>query len=340
MQYATLGATGLVVSRLALGTWTFTAGNQDLPQIYKVDGALADRLVGRALDAGVNLFDTADAYASGEAEMLLGHALKDRRKNAVITTKVGFRNGPELDDVGLSRRNILRSVDLSLKRLGTDWIDLYIAHKEDPFTPLEETLAAFDAVVRSGKVRYVGFSNWSAWKAAAAVEFQRANGLAPFTHGQMYYSLLGRDVEHDVIPMLRHFGLGLTVWSPLAMGFLAGDPDRRYDSFDIFPFEKAFGLKVVEQLRRIAADHDASIAQVALAWLLSKPAVSSIISGITRPEQLDDNIRVTELRLAPEAIVEIDALTAPAPLYPNWHNAKFLDSAMAKALGQRQGRPD
>lgn len=335
MQYTTLGATGLVVSRLALGTWTFTAGNKDLPQIYKVGADLADRLVGRALDAGINLFDTADSYASGEAEMLLGRALKDRRKDAVITTKVGFRNGPAVHDAGLSRRNILRSVDLSLKRLGTDWIDLYIAHKEDPYTPLEETLAAFDAVVGAGKVRYVGFSNWSAWKAAAAVEFQRANGLAPFTHGQMYYSLLGRDVEHDVIPMMRHFGLGLTVWSPLAMGFLAGDPDQRYDSFDIFPFEKAFGLKVVEQLRRIAADQDASIAQVALAWLLSKPEVSSIILGVTRPEQLDDNIRATELRLAPEAIAEIDALTAPAPLYPHWHNAKFLDRAMAEALGRR-----
>jgi aryl-alcohol dehydrogenase-like predicted oxidoreductase len=335
MQYAPLGATGLVVSRLALGTWTFTAGNQDLPQIYKVDADLADRLVGRALDGGVNLFDTADSYAAGEAETLLGHALKDRRKDAVITTKVGFRTGPELCDAGLSRRNILRSVDLSLKRLGTDWIDLYVAHKEDPFTPLEETLAAFDAVVRSGKVRYVGFSNWSAWKAAAALEFQRANGLAPFTHGQMYYSLLGRDVEHDVIPMMRRYGLGLTVWSPLAMGFLAGDPDQRYDSFDIFPFEKAFGLKVVERLRRIAADQDCSIAQAALAWLLSKPAVTSIISGVTRPEQLDDNIRATELRLAPETIADLDALTAPAPPYPNWHNAKFVDRATAEALGPR-----
>jgi aryl-alcohol dehydrogenase-like predicted oxidoreductase len=335
MQYTTLGATGLVVSRLALGTWTFTAGNQDLPRIYKVDGELADRLVGRALDAGVNLFDTADSYAAGEAEILLGRALKDRRRNAVIATKVGFRNGPALDDVGLSRRNILRSVDLSLKRLGTDWIDLYIAHKEDPFTPLEETLAAFDAVVRSGKVRYVGFSNWSAWKAAAALTFQRANGLAPFTHGQMYYSLLGRDVEHDVIPMMRHFGLGLTVWSPLAMGFLAGDPDQRYDSFDIFPFDKAFGLTVVERLRRVAADLDCGLAQVALAWLLAKAEVSSIISGVTRPEQLDDNIRATEIRLAPEVIAELDALTAPEPLYPNWHNAKFLDRATAAAL-----RPD
>jgi aryl-alcohol dehydrogenase-like predicted oxidoreductase len=335
MQYTTLGATGLVVSRLALGAWTFADGNKDLPRIYKVGAELADRLVGRALDAGVNLFDTADAYAAGESEMLLGRALKARRKNAVVTTKVGFRNGPELDDVGLSRRNIMRSVDLSLKRLGTDWIDLYVAHKEDPYTPLDETLAAFDAVVRSGKVRYLGFSNWSAWKAAAALQFQRANGLAPFTHGQMYYSLLGRDVEHDVIPMLRHFGLGLTVWSPLAMGFLAGDPDQRYDSFDIFPFEKSFGLKVVERLRRIAADHEGSVAQVALAWLLSKPAVSSIISGVMRPEQLDDNIRATELRLAPEALAEIDALTAPAPLYPNWHNAKFLDRATAEALGPR-----
>ena len=174
-------------------------------------------------------------------ETLLGAALKQRRDQVVIATKVGFRSGPPMTQSGLSRRHILWSIDQSLRRLGTDWIDIYIVHREDPFTPIEETVEALDAVVRAGKVRYLGFSNWSAWKAAAAIEMQRARGLAPFTHGQMYYSLLGRDVERDVIPMMRRYGLGLTVWSPLASGFLSGkytretlsDPDNRYSGFDL-----------------------------------------------------------------------------------------------------------
>ena len=258
MKYKTLGTTGLVVSRMAFGAMTFTQGNQNIAAIYKVGEKLAAELVGRALDAGVNLFDTADGYAGGESERLLGAALKRRRNDVVIATKVGFRSGPALTQAGLSRRHILWSVDESLKRLGTDWIDLYLAHKEDPHTPLEETLEAFDAVVRAGKVRYLGFSNWSAWKAAAAIELQRAHGWAPFTHGQMNYSLLGRDVERDVIPMMRRYGLGLTVWSPLASGFLSGkytreslkDPENRFSGFDLLPFDKEHGFRLVDQLRR------------------------------------------------------------------------------------------
>src|SRR5215469_9082591 len=246
MQYTLLGNTGLTVSRLAFGAMTFTAGNKDLGAVYKVGADLAGELVGRARDAGINFFDTADGYAGGESEALLGAALK---------------------------------------RLGTDWIDVYIAHREDPHTPIEETLAALDAVVRAGKVRYLGFSNWSAWKAAAALEIQKANGLAPFTHGQMYYSLVGRDVERDVIPMMRRYGLGLTVWSPLAMGFLSGkytrqtlsDPDNRLSGFDILPFDKEQGFKLVERMRGIAAAHDASVAQVGIAWLLARQGVTSVI---------------------------------------------------------------
>jgi aryl-alcohol dehydrogenase-like predicted oxidoreductase len=167
------------------------------------------------------------ATPTGESETLLGAALRSRRDEVVIATKVGFRTGPALGRRGSSRRHILWSVDQSLRRLGTDWIDVYIAHKEDPFTPLEETLDAFDAVVRAGKVRYLGFSNWSAWKVAAAMEIQRARGLAPFTHGQMHYSLVGRDVERDVVPMMARYGLGMTVWSPLASGFLSGNTHGR-----------------------------------------------------------------------------------------------------------------
>jgi len=341
MKYALLGNTGLIVSRLAFGAMTFTAGNKDIGSIYKVGAALADQLVGRSLDAGINFFDTADAYAGGESEALLGVALKPHRSRVVIASKVGFRSGAPLTQSGLSRRHILWSVDESLKRLGTDWLDVYIAHREDPDTPLEETLEALDAVVRAGKVRYLGYSNWSAWKAAAALEIQKANGLAPFTHGQMHYSLLGRDVERDVIPMTRRYGLGLTVWSPLASGFLSGkytretlaDPDNRMSGFDIIPFDKDKGFKLVERLRAIAGRHDASVAQVAIAWLLAKDAVTSVLVGATKPHQLDDNLAAVDLKLAEADIAELDAATPLAPVYPNWFIENLADRPTAQALG-------
>ncbi len=343
MKYATLGNTGLIVSRLAFGAMTFTAGNKDLGAIYKVEAGLADELVGRALDAGVNFFDTADVYAAGESETLLGAALKPHRDRVVIATKVGFRTGSPLTQAGLSRRHILWSVDQSLKRIGTDWIDVYIVHREDPFTPLEETLAALDAVVRAGKVRYLGFSNWPAWKTAAALEIQRREGWAPFTHGQMYYSLLGRDLERDVLPMMGRYGLGLTVWSPLAGGFLSGkytpeslsNPDNRYGGFDILPFDKAQGFELVERMRAIAAGHGASVAQVAIAWLLARNAVTSVIIGAAKRHQLDDNLGAADLALSPAEIAALEAATALSPVYPNWFMEKLGDGPSATALGYK-----
>ena len=346
MQYALLGNTGLAVSRLAFGTMTFTQGNKNIAAVYKVGAKLADELVGQALDAGVNLFDTADGYASGESETLLGAALKQRRDQVVITTKVGFRSGPPMTQSGLSRRHILWSIDQSLRRLGTEWIDIYIAHREDPFTPIEETVEALDTVVRAGKVRYLGFSNWSAWKAAAALEMQRARGLAPFTHGQMYYSLLGRDVERDIIPMMRRYGLGLTVWSPLASGFLSGkytrktlsDPDNRISGFDLLPFDKELGFKLVERMRTIADAHGASVAQVAIAWLLSRPAVTSVLIGATKTDQLTDNLKAADVTLTAEQIADLDAATALAPAYPNWFIDRLGDTQLADALAGRVGK--
>jgi aryl-alcohol dehydrogenase-like predicted oxidoreductase len=340
MKYALLGNTGLIVSRLAFGAMTFTAGNKDIGSVYKVGAALADQLVGRSLEAGINFFDTADAYAGGESEALLGAALKPHRARVVIASKVGFRSGSPLTQSGLSRRHILWSIDQSLKRLGTDWLDVYIAHREDRDTPLEETLEALDAVVRAGKVRYLGYSNWSAWKAAAALEIQKANGLAPFTHGQMHYSLLGRDVERDVIPMMRRYGMGLTVWSPLASGFLSGkytretlaDPDNRMSGFDFFPFDKDQGFKLVERVRAIAGKHDASVAQAAIAWLLAKDAVTSVLVGATKPHQLDDNLAAVDLKLTEADIAELDAATPLAPVYPNWFIENLADRSTAQAL--------
>lgn len=340
MQYAQLGNSGLIVSRLAFGAMTFTAGNKDIGAIYKVGAKLADELVGRSLDAGINFFDTADGYAGGESESLLGAALKPHRDAVVLATKVGFRTGKVLTQAGLSRRHILWSVDQSLRRLGTDWIDVYIVHREDAHTPLEETLAALDAVVRAGKVRYLGFSNWSAWKVAAALEMQKAGGLAPFTHGQMHYSLLGRDVERDVIPMMRRYGLGLTVWSPLSSGFLSGkytretlkSPGNRFADFDLLPFDKEHGFEVVELMRPIAAAHQASVAQVAIAWLLAKSAVASVLVGASKLAQLEDNLKAAQLQLSAAQLATLDEATVLAPVYPNWFIDRLTDQAVETAL--------
>jgi len=340
MQYTTLGNTGLIVSRLAFGAMTFTAGNQDLASIYKVGARAADELVSRSLDAGINFFDTADAYANGESEQLLGDALRARRNDVIIATKVGFRSGPALTQTGLSRRHIVWSVEQSLRRLGTEWIDVYIAHRDDPITPLEETLAALDSLVRTGKVRYLGFSNWPAWKTAAALEIQKANGLAPFTHGQMNYSLLGRDVERDVIPMMLRYGLGLTVWSPLASGFLSGkytreslsDPDNRFSGFDILPFDKEQGFALVERLRKIATAHDASVSQVAIAWLLARKAVSSVLIGASKLHQLEDNLKSVDLKLSSGELAELDAATPLPKVYPNWFMENLADRPVQEAL--------
>lgn len=346
MQYTRLGNSGLIVSRLAFGAMTFTSGNKDIGAVYKVGVELAERLVGRALEEGVTYFDTADAYAGGESEALLGRALKAHRQEVVISTKVGFRSGPALTQAGLSRRHILWSIDQSLKRLGTDWVDLYLAHREDAFTPLEETLAALDAVVRAGKARYVGFSNWSAWKVAAAVEMQRANGLAPFCNGQMHYSLLGRDIERDVIPAMRRYGIGLTVWSPLASGFLSGkytrtslhDPNNRYSGFDILPFDKERAFDLVEQLRRIGAHHGASVAQVALAWLLGRDGVDSIILGASKLQQLEDNLGAAKVELGAGELSELEQATQLPAVYPNWFTDRIaVDQTLANALRDRSG---
>lgn len=341
MQYAMLGNTGLAVSRLGFGALTFTQGDKTISSVYKVGAKLADQLVGRALDAGVNFFDTADVYAGGESEVLLGAALKPHRDRVVIATKVGNRGSKtDLLHSGLSRRHILWSVDQSLKRLGTDWIDFYIAHCEDPFTPLEETLSAFDAVVRSGKVRYIGFSNWSAWTAAAALEIQKANGLAPFTHGQMYYSLLGRDVERDHLPMMQRYGLGMTVWSPLAFGFLSGAysredlsrPDNRFSNFDMLRFDRDKGFALLDIMRAIADERGITVPQVAIAWLLAKQGVTSVLIGATKMHQLEDNLGAADVVLLPEDVTRLDAATESTPLYATsqW---TVPDHKIRKAIG-------
>ncbi|WP_070154693.1 aldo/keto reductase [Sphingobium phenoxybenzoativorans] len=344
MEYTQLGNSGLLVSRLSFGAMTFTTGNRDFPALFKSDERTADKLVSMAIEAGVNFFDTADVYAAGESEEILGRVLASRRQDVVITTKVGGLGGPSLMGEPLSRRNILKAVDSSLQRLGTDWIDSYVLHRDDLYTPLEETLSALDEVVRSGKVRYLGFSNWSAWRVVAAMEMMKANGLTPFTHGQLYYSLVGRDIEHEHIPMLRQYGLGLTVWSPLAGGFLSGKyqrgadaaPDSRYAATGMMPLDIERGFDLLDHLASIAEAHHSSIAGISLAWLLAKQAVSSVILGAAKPDQLRSNLDSASIALRAEEIELLDkASIASLVPYPAWFTQFARDRRLASATSLR-----
>jgi aryl-alcohol dehydrogenase-like predicted oxidoreductase len=340
MDYVMLGNSGLAVSRLALGAMTFTDGSRSTAAINKVDQTLADSMIGCARDAGVNFFDTADIYDYGGSEVVLGRALKACRKEVVIATKVGLRTGRALTQAGLSRRHILQSLDESLTRLGTDWIDVYLAHKYDPLTPLEETLAAFDAAVCSGKVRYIAFCNWPAWAAAAALELQRTHHWAPFSHGQMHYSLLGRDIERDFIPMMQRYRLGLSVWSPLAFGFLSGrftrenlkSGDSRFAENDLLPFDKEQGFRLVATLRSMTERYAATVAQIALAWLLGKEPVSCILLGATKLSQLSENLAAVKLRLSAQDMATLDEATRLPPVYPYWFSTTFQDRPLQQAL--------
>lgn len=346
MQYTTLGKTGLVVSRLTLGTMTFGEGVSHGFE-HPVNQERANTMVSQAFEAGINFFDTANNYGEGRAEEFLGRALGSRRADVIIATKLGARTGPALTDAGLSYRHIVASTEASLKRLGTDYIDLLQLHVPDPLTPFEETARALDHLVQRGLVRYIGYSNLSDWQAATFLAIQRQHGYAPFVAAQMYYSLLGRDIEYGVIPFLRHEGLGLLVWSPLAGGFLSGKytrehpgaGDGRLASFDylsILSLDREKGYTVVDTLREIAAAHgEATPAQVALAWLLTKPFVSSVIVGVNKPEQFADNVAAVNLRLLPEEVESLDALTEPQPLYPYRWRASGGDAVVRQALGVR-----
>jgi aryl-alcohol dehydrogenase-like predicted oxidoreductase len=343
MQYTRLGNTGLVVSKSAFGCMTFGSGEGALGSVYKVDQAIANELVARALDEGVNFFDTADAYANGQSEAMLGQALGKRRQDVVIATKVGNRMSEALIDQGLSRQHIMASVQASLKRLKTDYIDIYLVHRLDPYTPIEETLETLNDVVRQGMVRYIGFSNWPTWLATKAVGLQHEHGWVQFRAAEMYYSLVGRDLEHEMVPFVQDAGIGIMVWSPLAGGFLTGKYTRenpkgdggRLTGFDIIPFDREHGYDVVAKLQEIAAQHNASPAQVALAWLLSRPYVTSILIGASKMSQLHDNLGATSLALSADEIAILDKLTEPRAIYPNWFNATIYDAQVLDALAKK-----
>jgi aryl-alcohol dehydrogenase-like predicted oxidoreductase len=344
MQYARLGDSGLVVSRLAFGTMTFGSDAGPMGAVWKVDATLAERMVSRALDLGVNYFDTADVYAGGQSEEMLGRALGARRRDVVLASKVGFRFGEALGDSGLSARHIAAAVEGSLRRLGTDYLDLYFVHHFDPWTPIEETLRALEDVRRRGLVRYSGYSNLQAWAAAKALGLQAIRGYAPLVAAQMYYSLLGRDIEADTIPFLADARLGLVVWSPLAGGFLsgryspalAGSAGGRLTTDEFIPTDKELGHRVVTALAEMAAVRaPASVAQLALAWVLARPVVSSVLVGASNLKQLEENLGSAALRLTGEELARLDALTMPASRYPNWFDERTADEAVPAALVPR-----
>lgn len=328
MRYKLLGQTGLYVSELCLGAMTFGAKG-----MFAVMGGLGaaevERLVGGALDGGINFIDTADVYSEGESERLLGAALRSLarpREQVVVATKVRGRMGSGVNQVGLSRAHILASIDASLARLGLDHVDLYQIHGFDPATPIEEVVRTLDDVVRAGKARYVGFSNLPAWLASKALTFARENGLARFQSAQVYYSLVGRDIEREVAPMCQAEGVAILPWSPLAGGLLSGkfDPDKkgpadaRRSSFDFPPVDMARLPRVLGALREVAAQSGVSVARVALAWQLTRPFVTSVIIGAKRVDQLTDNLAASELTLSAEQLALLDGASALPPEYPGW----------------------
>ncbi len=325
MKYRALADTGVFVSELCLGTMTFGGRGQIWQAIGGLDEKSADAIVGRALDAGINFIDTADVYSSGESETMVGKALQGRRHEVVLATKVRGRMGTGANDVGLSRLHITEAVEASLKRLGTDYIDLYQIHRADPFTAIEDTLRALDDLVRQGKVRYIGCSNLMTWQLMQALGISRAEGLEHFKCTQSYYSLAGRELEREMIPLLEDQGLGLLVWSPLAGGFLTGkftrdatDAEARRASFDFPPIDKEKAFDTVDVMRKIAEDHEASIAQVALAWVLSKSAVTSVIIGARKLSQLEDNLGAVDVSLSDDELESLDEVSRLALEYPAW----------------------
>ncbi len=322
-----LGNTGVRVSELCFGAMTF-GGRGYWKNVGQVEQQEADELVGMAIDAGINFFDTADVYSEGRSEEILGKALGNKRNDIVLATKVRGRTGPGPNDVGLSRKHILDSCEASLRRLGTDYIDLYQVHSFDPRTPLEETLRALDDLVRHGKVRYLGASNYTGWQLMKALSISDAHNLERFVTLQALYSLIARDLEFELVPLALDQKLGILPWSPLGGGFLTGkyrrgkprpEGARRSDPTSQFlQFDEARGFDIVDELERIAATHQATITQAALNYLLRKPGVTSVIFGAKTKAQLVDDLKATAWEMTADEVARLDELSKPPRIYPYW----------------------
>lgn len=327
MKYNLLGNTGLKVSELCLGTMTF-GGRGMWTAIGTLPQDQVNTLVKQAVDGGINFIDTANVYSEGLSEQMTGKAIRDlglKRDDLVIATKVRGSMGEGPNNSGLSRKHILQQAEESLKRLNMDYIDLYQIHGFDALTPMEETLDALNTLVQSGKVRYIGCSNLAAWQIMKALGISAQNHLSKFVSLQAYYTIAGRDLEREVVPLLLDQNIGLMVWSPLAGGLLSGKYSRNIESgegrranFDFPPVNKDKAFDIIDVMQKISDDKKASVAQIALAWLLHQPAVTSIIVGANKPEQLSDNLKSVEIVLSPEELSALDEVSKLNPEYPGW----------------------
>lgn len=342
MKYRKLGNSGLIVSEVGLGTMQFG----EAMQMGGLSQEATNQMVKFALDQGINYIDTADVYSLGESEELLGNALKGIRDEIVLSTKCRLPMDDNLNHSGATRVNIMREVEASLKRLQTDYIDLYQMHSWDPYTPLEETLRALDDLVRQGKVRHIGLSNYMAWQAATALGLQERQGLEKYITAQMYYSLVGRELEHDFMSFADYHNMGIIVWSPLAGGFLSGKYDRdnpppegsRFaEAGQFVPFDVDKGFEIVNVLKDIADKHGVSPARTAIAWTLSRDNISSVLIAARKLEHLEDNIKAVDLELADEDIERLNEASDPGIPYPRW---MVLQQAMAEDPRAEALEPD
>jgi aryl-alcohol dehydrogenase-like predicted oxidoreductase len=340
VEYRTLGDSGLRVSALSMGTMTF-GGKGNFANVGATGLDEARKQLERCLDAGINLVDTADVYSAGASEEIVGEVLRDRRDDVLVATKVRFGMGPGPNDAGLSRHHIIAGCEASLRRLRTDHVDLYQLHEWDGLTPLDETFEALDLLVRSGKVRYVGVSNFAGWQLMKAIGVAEGGGLPRPVSQQIYYSLQARDAEYELIPAAVDQGLGVLVWSPLAGGLLSGKYRRGHDAppgsrhltdWDEPPvYDEDTLYDTVEVLVRIGAAHGVSAAQVAIAWLLGRPAVTSVVVGARTDEQLADNLAAADLELTDDDRRQLDEVSAQPLLYPYWHQAKTARDRLSPA---------
>lgn len=343
MRHNKLGSTGLFVSELCFGTMTF-GGRGASSVIGKVQQAEADNLLAHALEAGINLIDTADIYSEGDSERITGQALKNlgtKRDEVIVATKVFGNMGSKPNQQGSSRNHILDGAKASLERLQLEYIDLYQLHGFDPATPIEETLEALSDLVRQGLVRYIGVSNWAAWQIAKALGISNLHGMAKFASLQAYYSIAGRDLEREIVPMLRSEDVGLLVWSPLAGGLLSGKYDReqqgeegsrRSSEFQFPPVEMERAYNIIDVLKEMAQQKQVSVAQLALAWLLHQPRVTSVILGTKRMEQLTDNLGAIDILLSEEELRSLDQVSRLPAEYPGWMLG-FWSQARVQQLG-------
>lgn len=336
MEYRQLGRSGLKVPILSFGTATFGGSKNDFFKRWgETESKEANKLVDICLEAGLNLFDTADAYSDGASEKILGEALKGRRDKVLISTKAAFEMGKGPNDKGTSRYHLIKACEASLKRLQTDYIDLYFMHGFDALTPVDETLEALNHLVQSGKILYIGCSNFSGWHVMKSISLSEKNGLARYVTYQGYYSLIGRDYEEELMPLAMDQGLGLMVWSPLGWGRLTGKilrghplPEGRIKSGGAFggpPVEDSYLYKVTDALEEISQETGKTIPQIALNWLLQRPTVSSLIIGARNETQLRQNLGAIGWRLTPEQMSKLDKASARTPVYPYWHQRDFSD---------------